>query len=245
MVKLSKPTKNKNLDPRGGRAEGPLASSDADISRFVSAVRKAPRPGTGRGRLIFAMDATMSRQPSWDRALAIQSEMFRETAAIGGLDVQLIYFRGFGECRASKWVGDGNALARLMTKVSCRGGHTQIGRILTHARNEAKDKPVSAMVFVGDAMEEQIDDLAQLAGELGLIKIPVFMFHEGDDPVAETAFREIARLSRGAYCKFSTQSADELRRLLTAVAVYAAGGQKALAARGHDSTAQILLQQLR
>jgi len=245
MIKSPKPTANKNLDALKSGVDSPVASSDADISRFVAAVRKTPRPGAGRGRLIFAMDATMSRQPSWDRALAIQSEMFRETAAIGGLDVQLIYFRGFGECRASKWVGDGNALARLMTKVSCRGGHTQIGRILSHARNEAKDKPVSAMVFVGDAMEEQIDDLAQLAGELGLIKIPVFMFHEGHDPVAETAFREIARLSRGAYCKFSAQSADELKRLLTAVAVYAAGGQKALAARGNDHAAQVLLQQLR
>jgi len=245
MVKLSKPTTNKELDPSPRDGDKGLASSDADISSFVAAVRKAPRPGDGRGRLIFAMDATMSRQPSWDRALAIQSEMFRETAAIGGLDVQLIYFRGFGECRASKWVGDGNALARLMTKVSCRGGHTQIGRILTHARNEAKDKPVSAMVFVGDAMEEEIDHLAQLAGELGLIKIPVFMFHEGHDTVAETAFREIARLSRGAYCKFSAASADELRRLLTAVAVYAAGGRKALAARGRDRTAQVLLEQLR
>lgn len=245
MASVSKPAKGKDLNPRTRADDRSVASSDADISNFVDAIRKAPRPGKGRGRLIFAMDATMSRQPSWDRALAIQSEMFRETAAIGGLDVQLIYFRGFGECRASKWVRDGNALARLMTKVSVRGGHTQIGRILTHARNEAKTSPVSALVFVGDAMEEGIDHLAQLAGELGLIKIPVFMFHEGHDPIAETAFREIARLSRGAYCRFSADSADELRRLLTAVAVYAAGGQKALAARGQDRTAQILLEQLR
>ncbi|VAW10268.1 FIG00439628: hypothetical protein [hydrothermal vent metagenome] len=245
MAKLEKPDKNKILSPTPREEDGAVTSSEADISRFVDAVRATPRPGTGRGRLIFAMDATMSRQPSWDRALAIQSEMFSATAAIGGLDVQLIYFRGFGECRASKWVGDGNALARLMTKVSCRGGHTQIGRVLAHARAEADIKPVSALVFVGDAMEEEIDHLAQLAGELGLNKIPVFMFHEGHDRVAETAFREIARLSRGAYCRFSADSADALRRLLTAVAVYAAGGQKALAARGHDSAAQGLLEQLR
>ena len=245
MAKSKKPTKGKDLNPHTPDEDRALASSDEDISRFVDAIRSAPKPGAGRGRLIFAMDATMSRQPSWDRALAIQSEMFAETAAIGGLDVQLIYFRGFGECRASKWVGDANALARLMTKVSCRGGHTQIGRVLAHARNEADIKPVSALVFVGDAMEEEIDDLAQLAGELGLIKVPVFMFHEGNDRVAETAFREIARLSRGAYCRFSAESADALRRLLTAVAVYAAGGQKALAARGSDRAAQVLLEQLR
>ena len=80
--------------------------------------------GEGRGRLLFAMDATMSRQPTWDKALQIQSEMFHETARIGGLDVQLVYFRGFGECRASKWVGEPDSLARFMTSVDCRGSNT-------------------------------------------------------------------------------------------------------------------------
>jgi hypothetical protein len=191
------------------------------------------------------MDATMSRQPTWDRALAIQAEMFRETAAIGGLAVQLVYYRGFGECRASKWVRDGDALAGLMTRVSCRGGQTQIGRVLAHARDAAKTEAVAALVFVGDAMEENVDHLAQLAGELGLIRAPAFMFHEGRDGVAEQAFREIARLSGGAYCRFSSASPDELRRLLAAVAVYAAGGRKALEARRREPAVTALLEQLR
>ena len=186
----------------------------------------------------------MSRQPTWDSAMAIQSQMFAETAAIGGLSVQLMFFRGFGECQSSKWVNDAKGLSRLMSKVSCRGGHTQIGRILSHAVKEAGRRPVSAVVFVGDAMEEDIDSLAQSAGELGLMKVPVFMFHEGQDRAAEIAFQEIARLSGGAYCRFSASAADELRRLLAAVAVYAAGGQKALASRGQDRAAQALLKQL-
>ena len=115
--------------------------------------------GGGRGRLIFAMDATMSRQPTWDLALGLQSEMFAAVRDIGGLDVQLIYFRGFGECRASKWVSDPSALARLMTTVDCRGGHTQIGKVLLHARKETEKERVGALVYVGDAMEERIDDL--------------------------------------------------------------------------------------
>ena len=61
---------------------------------------------------------------------------------------------------------------------------------------------VQALVFVGDAMEEAIDNLCQAAGELGILGIPVFMFQEGGDPIAENAYREIARLSRGAYCRF-------------------------------------------
>ena len=88
---------------------------------------------------------------------------------------------------------------------------------------------VQALVFVGDAMEEKIDDLCAAAGELGLLGVPAFMFQEGDDAVAEQAFREIARLSRGAYCRFDPGAAHELAELLRAVAAYAAGGMKALA----------------
>ena len=170
----------------------------------------------------------MSRQPSWDLALELQADMFDAVKAVGGLDMQLVYFRGFGECQASKWVGDPDALARLMRQVSCEGGYTQIRKVLSHARRENETVKVNALVYVGDCMEEDVDQLSQLAGELGLIGVPVFLFQEGREPKAERAFREIARLSRGAYCPFDAGSSRQLRELLTAVAVYATGGRKAL-----------------
>jgi hypothetical protein len=182
-----------------------------------------------RGRLIFALDATMSRQPLWDTACRLQGDMFRETAAIGGLDVQLVYYRGLAECRASGWVSDARRLGGLMEKIDCRGGHTQIGKVLSHARSESERRKVQALVFVGDAMEEKIDDLCRAAGELGLLGLPAFMFQEGYDAVAEQAFREIARLTKGAYCRFDPGAAQQLGELLRAVAAYAAGGMKALA----------------
>jgi hypothetical protein len=58
-------------------------------------------------------------------------------------------------------------------------------------------------VFVGDAMEETLDKLSAGAGELALRGVPAFMFQEGYDPVCEQPFREIARLTRGAYCRFA------------------------------------------
>lgn len=224
-------------------------SSGAEVDAFLDQV-KALTPanaGTGQGRLIFAMDATMSRQPTWDLALGLQGEMFAAVKAVGGLDVQLIYFRGFGECRASKWVRDPEALARLMTQVSCRGGHTQIGKVLTHARKETAAKKVNALVYVGDCMEENIDDLAAQAGELGLLGVPVFVFQEGHEPNAERAFREIARLTGGAWCRFDSGSATQLRELLAAVAVYASGGHKALAdlSRERGGNTRLLLEQLK
>jgi hypothetical protein len=221
-------------------------SSENEVASFIEKMKTAaPSEQTGaRGRLIFAMDATMSRQPTWDMALKLQADMFLTVKAIGGLDVQLIYFRSFDECRASKWVGDPEALARLMTGMRCLGGFTQIRKILTHARREGEKQKVNALVYVGDCMEEDIDHLANLAGELGLLGVPAFMFQEGHDRAAENAFREIARLTKGAYCRFDAGSADQLRELLRAVAAYAAGGRKALEGSAHGR-GQLLLEQLK
>ncbi len=223
-------------------------SSDAEVADFVAKMKTlAPAAGAGRGRLIFAMDATMSRAPTWDMALQLQGDMFRAVKEVGGLDVQLVYFRGLGECRASKWVSDPDALARLMTSVSCHGGLTQIGKVLTHALNESGTRKVNALVYVGDCMEESVDQLCARSGELALLGVPVFLFQEGDDTNAERAFREIARLTKGAFCRFDRGSARQLRELLTAVAVYAAGGRKALlalSAERHGAGARRLLEQL-
>jgi len=211
-------------------AKLPTQSSRRDIDEFLKKVSDLPaRRGAGeRGRLIFAMDATMSREPTWDHACGIQAEMFKEAAALGGLDVQLVYYRGFGECRASRWVSDPHGLLRLMTGVTCRAGHTQIGKILAHAERETRKRKVNALVFVGDALEEDIDRLGRKAGELGLLGVPAFMFQEGGETHVRQAFQEIARLSGGAYCPFDSGSAQQLRELLAAVAVYAAGGKQAL-----------------
>jgi hypothetical protein len=228
-----------------GRSGEPAARSE--IEAFLTRARTlAPpvQPGQ-RGRLIFALDATMSRQPTWDTACRLQAEMFREAAAVGGLDVQLVYYRGFDECRASSWVSDGERLAALMGAITCRGGHTQIGRILAHARRETDKGKVQALVFVGDAMEEAIDQLSATAGELGLKGVPAFMFQEGADRAAEQAFREIARLTRGAYFRFDVGAAHQLSELLRAAAVYAAGGTRALAdltARGGAASLKLLEQ---
>ncbi|HEX2652990.1 MAG TPA: VWA domain-containing protein [Xanthobacteraceae bacterium] len=228
---VAKTPSDRGPAPAPRRSGTPTSSSQPDIKAFLEKARTlhSSVEAGHRGRLLFALDATMSRQPTWDAACQLQADMFQEAGKIGGLDIQLAYYRGFNECRASRWVSDSRHLADLMTKIDCRGGHTQIGKILAHARAEAEKGSVQALVFVGDAMEEAIDDLAVLAGELGLRGVPAFMFQEGHDPAVEQAFREIARLSRGAYCRFDVGAAHQLAELLRAVAVYAAGGIKALA----------------
>src|SRR5262249_43385690 len=196
-----------------------------------------------RGRLIFALDATASRQPTWDTACMLQAEMFREVATIGGLDMQLVYYRGLNECRASRWISHPDQLAKTMSQIMCEAGHTQIEKVLTHAVKETKLLQISALVFVGDAMEENPDTLAHKADELTRLKVPAFMFQEGHNRQVEHTFRNIARLTHGAYCHFNPGAAHQLADLLRAVAVFATGGMPALAAQ-HNASATKLLSQL-
>jgi len=217
------------------------------IAAFVEAAKKVPAPAqSGRGRLIFALDATMSRQPTWDLAQSLQAKMFEAAGSLGGLDVQLVYFRGFNECRASKFVSGGQGLKELMSRIDVRGGSTQIRRVLVHARDEARRAKVGALVFIGDAMEENPDTLASLAGELALLGVKAFMFQEGQDPAARRTFGEIARLTGGAYSSFDTGASARLAALLRAAAAYAAGGHAALAREAaNDAEARLLLSQMR
>lgn len=244
--------KEREVSPPSSKTAKPAAkpaSARPEIDAFLARARAVgPRSDGKRGRLVFALDATMSRQPTWDLACALQSEMFEEASAVGGLDVQLVFYRGLSECVASKWVSEPKRLAGLMEKIDCRGGHTQIGRVLEHVRKESKKQRVNALVFVGDCMEESLDDLCVSAGELGLLGVPVFIFQEGREPVAERAFKEIVRLTKGAWCPFDAGAAHQLRELLRAAAAYAAGGRRALAdlskRRGGEG-AVLLLGQMR
>ena len=241
----------KDLQKREGQ-DAATRGAGGDVAAFLRRAAET-RPASGEtGRLIFALDATMSRQPTWDAACNLQADMFRAVGEAGreggALSVQLVYFRSHAECRASRWVSDTGALADLMSGLECRGGLTQIGKVLLHARKEAAKRSdtgarVNALVFVGDAMEEDVDAVSHRAGELALLGVPAFMFQEGRDGATERAFREIARLSGGAFMRFDSGAADELGRLLRAVARYASGGRRALENAGR--TEQLLLEQMR
>jgi hypothetical protein len=186
----------------------------------------------------------MSRQSTWDTACRLQADMFREVAAAGGLDVQLVYYRGDNQCAASRWTGDTKHLTKIMTGLMCRAGHTQLRKVLVHAQKEARLLKVGALIFIGDALEEDEDELIPEARELGRLGTPAFMFQEGNNPEVEKVFREIAGVTRGAYCQFDPGAARQLGELLKAVAVLVTGGMEALAAR-KDAGAVKLLEQMK
>ena len=235
-------------DRRAINRSAPSGSSAVDAFLDRSSRTPAAMAPGGRGRLIFALDATMSRQPTWDAAVALQGRMFDAAAKLGGLDVQLVYFRGLHECKASSFVSGGAGLDRLMSRIRVEGGNTQIGRVLAHARDEARRARTGALIYVGDCVEERVDPLCAKAGELAMLGLKAFMFHEGRDRAAERCFREIARLTGGAYAAFDAAAPGVLGSLLSAAAAYAAGGALALEAQakaGDPAAAKLLLSQIR
>lgn len=207
----------------------PVKSSSNEVAAFLDKVAKTPvRADGAQGRLIFALDATASREPTWDSACQLQGEMFQATGDLGGLAIQLCYYRGFNDFHAGDWASDTDNLLRQMTAVRCLGGHTQLGRVLDHGLEENRRKKVQALVFVGDALEEEADDVCHRAGQLGLAGLPVFVFQEGGDPRVKTVFQQVAKLSGGAWAPFDRSAAQQLKDLLSAVAIFAAGGRRAL-----------------
>ena len=203
-------------------------SSNTEVAEFLNKAKQLAIKKQNQGRLIFALDATASRQSTWDQACQLQGEMFIEAAAVGSLDIQLVWYRGFAEFAAAPWANQADQLLRHMSKVQCVGGMTQITRVLSHAVQISRQQRVNALVFVGDCVEESPEELYDMAGQLGILSLPVFAFHEGADPHASQILQRIAKLSRGAYCSFDAGSARQLKELLKAVAVYAAGGKQAL-----------------
>jgi hypothetical protein len=224
------------------------------ISPRVAALLERTR--ATRGRLIFAIDATGSRQEGWDLAASLQTAMFEQSARIGGLEVQLLWYRGSDECSSTPWTADTSELAQQMRRIRCESGATQIGRVLDHIKQDNARKKVDAAIFVGDAVEEIPQKLYDAAAGLG---VPVFWFQEGSGlaiyidqrgeivhqhPVTtvQEVFERLADLSHGAYAKFDAGAAARLGELLAAVAAFASGGLKALADLRTDSARNLLTQ---
>lgn len=217
-------------------------SDKSEIAAFLDAAKRVVDNGA-KGRLVLALDATMSRQPTWDLACSIQGQMFDSVDKSTPLNMQLVYFRGYEECRASRWAHSGAQLATMMSRIDCRAGHTQIAKVLRHAKNEHAKLPINAVIYIGDACEEDADTLGHLAGEMGLRNLPVFIFQEGRDKRVEQIYRQIGQLSGGGWFRFDRNAPDVLKDLLASIAIYATGGIKALRLRGEKSD-RILLEKL-
>ena len=224
------------------RNDVPADRLTTDVETFLKKLEVTPHISQEkRGRLLFGLDATASREPTWDQACQIQAEMFAATVSLGGLEIQLSYYRGYHEFVALPWLTSAKELIHHMTRVRCLGGFTQIARFLDNAIKERNIRKINAAVFVGDCVEEDVDLLSEKAGQIGLLGVPIFVFQEGSDRAASATFSHMARLTGGVHCYFNSSSAGQLQDLLRAVAIFAAGGRQALESHSRNGGEEIKL----
>lgn len=200
------------------------------VSDFLQATQNHSLSNRSNHRLILGIDATASREATWDIATSLHSEVL--SAAEKSLQIQLAFYRGVADFKTSNWTQTHQSLRKAMERVQCLSGRTQILRFLQHCYGEAINNSIKAIVFIGDCCEEEPQAIVDLAGKLGILGIPIFIFQEGHDPFATKVFREIAKVSRGAHSPFSTDSARTLGDLLEAVISYVL--------KGHEITSNLL-----
>lgn len=211
--------------PAPSKVQGFLAKVKASTPAVQAA---SAAPATGPARLIVAMDATASREPSWRVAREVMDAMFREVP--DGLAIQLVWYGGDNFHR-STWATDARALLDMAARVRCEAGNTQIVRTLGHAVDEAaRGGRVAGLVLVGDAFEEDPEKAQTAARRLRLLGCPVFAFQEGHNPSATNAFKSVANVTNSAHLPFDGEAPERLRDLLAGIAAYAQGGLKALEA---------------
>lgn len=223
---------NSSLAIKGDTNHGLVRRNDGSVQSTETALAKlkearmlcAPR----RARVVFGLDLTASREANLRKAREATAAMFGAIEGIGTVALKLVYYRGDNECRASQWHDDPRVLDRYMRQLSCEGGATQIARLLRFVL--AENDPVTAVVFVGDHIEDNPDELVAMAPIFGEKGIPVFVFHETSmfdsrASAAKPIFQRLAERSGGAYCEFKSSSGDAVRELLTQVAAFSAGGR--------------------
>jgi hypothetical protein len=88
-----------------------------------------------------------------------------------------------------------------MSRIDCRGGHTQIAKILAHVRRENDKARIGAWSSSATPWRKRSTTYATARANSACAMWP--LCQEGYDPVCEQAFREIAHLTHGAYCRFT------------------------------------------
>ena len=218
-----------------------VAQRPGGVTAFVSKARALKRVADAQNRLIFALDATASREPTWYAARAMHQALFDVATEDATFALQLCYFRGLMEFEATPWMTKPGPLLDALNAVYCQGGATQIERVLRHALGEFEGSgSVKAIVYIGDACEENPDALNALAVQCRLAKRPLLLFQEGRDPTASRCFASMAALSNGAHVQLNDASGERLRELLKSAVRFVMGGRKALQGSRRESDKLLL-----
>jgi hypothetical protein len=249
----------KGTDPRAHREQPEDAASALKgelmtdtLGRMFGEEDARPVP-QGTPRVILAL-ANHERSPGWDRAKVLQREMF-EAAAGSGLEMKLAFYgpddtTGVRRCRiTTRWITDPDEMAAVMGRAECNCGcYVNIRDVLRQAVKENEDRPMRAVVIVGDAFHddpEGLDEAALAANQLRRAGTRLFLIQQGNDPATARRLQWLAKVSGGAYFQFDPRTQErQFSEMLYTISAFASGGEEAVKLKGAKA-ATLLLEHLK
>jgi len=227
------------LEKKSGGARPALLSQIRAARPAKSQVGTAPAaPTARRPRLVFAVDATASREATWRSAQKITARMFGVIP--DALDVALAVHGGDDVHTFTEFSADVDVFRKQAAAVRCETGTTRLCEIMARTLDAGG---VRVMSYIGDAFEEDADEVLELADRFRLRGIQAVMLSDDADPEALAVFRQIAERTGGAVLDFRTGDTVLMGELLAGVATLAIGGRKLLEAQ-HTAGARLLLTNL-
>ncbi len=237
--------------PAAGNTLARLRSVAATIAKASTPAATALRSALGhaeppaeagpprRPRLVFAVDATASREPAWAAARQVTDALVK--ALPGELDVALAVHGGTRVHTFTAFTNDATMLRDRAAGVTCEAGLTRMLPILSAS---LKQPAVRVVVYIGDVFEESLLQGRQLADAMGRQGTKLIVLHDTSDHAAARSaelFWDLAKRTGGCVLPFEASASGKLRDLLSAVAVYAVGGEKLLRARQQSLPGAVML----
>jgi voltage-gated potassium channel Kch len=228
---------------RGAKAPAPMAAAKPAQSD-PAMIAAALKPRARRPRLVFALDATASREPAWEAAKATTDALCQ--ALPGQLDVALAVHGGSRLRVFTEFVSEPGPLRDQAAGIQCEAGETRLLDIMERTR-DAGD--VKVLVYIGDVFEESVEGAESLAAALRLRGTRIIILHDAANALtverSRAVFERIAKITGGAVLPFDASAVDKLRAMLEAISTLAVGGMKLLEQRAAAlPAAATLLRQL-
>jgi hypothetical protein len=231
------------LDRLRSMATTIVTASASTAAALFSVLRHAEPPmetiTPARPRLVFAVDATASREPAWAAARQVTDALVK--ALPGQLDVALAVHGGSRVHTFTPFTSNAATLRDRAAGVACQAGMTRLLPILSAS---LKHPAVRVVIYIGDVFEESVIQGRRLADNMGQRGTKLIVLHDTADPAARLdaeVFWDLAKRTGGCVLPFNASASGRLRELLSAVAVYAVGGETLLQERARDLPGAIAL----
>jgi hypothetical protein len=239
----------KQTEDAASRLKGELME-DA-LGRMFGEDGEKTVPGTPR--VILAL-ANHAHTAGWDRAKVLQHALFK-AAAGSSLAMKFAFYgadnaAGVRRCRiTTRWITDSDDMAGVIDRAECRCGcYIHVRDVLAQAVKEGEERPLRAVIIIGDAFHDDVDGLDEAAISANRLRragTQVFLLQLGEDPTTERRLQYLARVSGGTYFRFDPRTQErQFSEMWQAMSVYAAGGEEAVTMmRGQAAT--LLLRHLK